>query len=453
MTFDWNTMSLGDLCDFRAGSVFKPVLQGQTSGDFPFVKVSDMNLPVNAVRIQDANNWVSAADLRELRAKPFPPGTVVFAKIGEALRQNRLRQVARETIVDNNMMGAIPRTDRVDPCYFYYALSQFDFSEIAQGTALPYLTVGSLSALTLDVPPLPEQRAIAHILGTLDDKIENLRRQNETLEAMARALFQAWFVDFEPVRAKIEGRWRRGESLPGLPAHLYDLFPDRLVESELGEIPEGWDVGTLGRFFEIGLGGVWGNDEATARASIAVHCLRGIDCHDLAEGRVPDVPVRWVSPKQAADRHLSDGTVLIEGSGSFCGRSMIWKRAYGELIGEPVGYSNFCKRLDPICSTSQAIICWMQMRQAYRDGLLQSFQTGTAFPNFDVQGVLATFIVVVPSQPIADVFARMFDISQRINLMAQSRTLANLRDTLLPKLISGELRVKDAEAFLAERGL
>ena len=93
--------------------------------------------------------------------------------------------------------------------------------------------------------PLREQRAIAHILGTLDDKIELNRRMNETLEAMARALFKSWFVDFDPVRAKLEGRWRRGESLPGLPAHLYDLFPDRLVDSELGEIPEGWEVKPL----------------------------------------------------------------------------------------------------------------------------------------------------------------------------------------------------------------
>ena len=101
------------------------------------------------------------------------------------------------------------------------------------------------------VPPLPEQRAIAHILGTLDDKIELNRRMNETLEAMARALFKSWFVDFDPVRAKMEGRWRPGESLPGLPAHLYDLFPDRLVDSELGEIPEGWEVKALGDVVEL----------------------------------------------------------------------------------------------------------------------------------------------------------------------------------------------------------
>ena len=100
--------------------------------------------------------------------------------------------------------------------------------------------VGSISETfkTVEIPPPPlsEQRAIAHVLGTLDDKIELNRRMNETLEQMSRALFKSWFVDFDPVRAKMEGRWRPGQSLPGLPAHLYDLFPSRLVDSELGEI-------------------------------------------------------------------------------------------------------------------------------------------------------------------------------------------------------------------------
>src|SRR5690606_2802072 len=157
----------------------------------------------------------------------------------------RLRQVVRETLIDNNMMGAIPRIDRVDARFLYYALSQFDFAEIAQGTALPYLTVASLAALEFDVPSPEEQRAIAHILGTLDDKIEVNRRMSETLEEMARALFESWFVRFDPVRAKMEGRD------PGLPSDLADLFPDRLMDSELGEIPEGWEVKTIGDLAEV----------------------------------------------------------------------------------------------------------------------------------------------------------------------------------------------------------
>ena len=97
----------------------------------------------------------------------------------------------------------------------------------------------------LRLPSLSEQRAIAHVLGTLDDKIELNRRVNGTLEAMARLLFKSWFVDFDPVRAKAEGRD------PGLPGPLADLFPARLVDSELGEIPEGWEVGTLSGCIEV----------------------------------------------------------------------------------------------------------------------------------------------------------------------------------------------------------
>ena len=109
----------------------------------------------------------------------------------------------------------------------------------ASGTTVLGIKQSELRKVLLTLPPLPEQRAIAHILGTLDDKIELNRRMNETLEAMARALFKSWFVDFDPVRAKAEGRD------PGLPKPLTDLFPDRFEDSELGEIPSGWEVRSL----------------------------------------------------------------------------------------------------------------------------------------------------------------------------------------------------------------
>ena len=113
------------------------------------------------------------------------------------------------------------------------------FLRFASGTTHQTIYFPEVKAFHICLPPLSEQRAIAHILGTLDDKIELNRRMNETLEAMARALFKSWFVDFDPVRAKAEGRDL------GLPKPFADLFPARLVDSELGEIPEGWEVGPL----------------------------------------------------------------------------------------------------------------------------------------------------------------------------------------------------------------
>ena len=107
----WREVTLGDVCDFRAGSAFKLQYQGRTTGDYPFIKVSDMNHPANGVRIRESANWVSAVIAKEIKAKPLPEGSIIFAKIGEALRQNRLRMIVRPTIVDNNMMGAIPKGD------------------------------------------------------------------------------------------------------------------------------------------------------------------------------------------------------------------------------------------------------------------------------------------------------------------------------------------------------
>ena len=140
---------------------------------------------------------------------------------------------------------------KAHPDYYFYYLKSHPgrsaiLSIVEQGAGASGIRGSDLARLEVQWRPLPEQRAIAQILGTLDDKIELNRRMNETLEEMARALFKSWFVDFDPVRAKIEGRWRRGESLPGLPADLYDLFPNRLVPSELGEIPEGWEAKELG---------------------------------------------------------------------------------------------------------------------------------------------------------------------------------------------------------------
>jgi type I restriction enzyme S subunit len=133
----------------------------------------------------------------------------------------------------------------------YYLLKSLGLDRMNADSAVPGLNREAAHGRKVRIPPLPEQRAIAHILGTLDDKIELNRRMSETLEALARALFKSWFVDFDPVRAKMEGRWQRGESLAGLPAHLYALFPHRLVDSELGEIPEGWEVKPVGDLAEV----------------------------------------------------------------------------------------------------------------------------------------------------------------------------------------------------------
>jgi type I restriction enzyme, S subunit len=129
----------------------------------------------------------------------------------------------------------VPKNE-FDMRWLYYAIGHYRLGEIDDGSPIPSTTRSAVYMVGLDVPPIGEQRIIAEILGTLDDKIELNRRMNETLEAMARALFKSWFVDFDPVRAKGEGRD------PGLPTSIADLFPISFDEAALGDIPTGWEV-------------------------------------------------------------------------------------------------------------------------------------------------------------------------------------------------------------------
>ena len=157
--------------------------------------------------------------------------------------------VDEPTTFESSIIRARPDSTKADHLYLYYffnsPLGLYRLDTIRRQVAVAGITGSDLAKLDIPVPPPPEQRAIAHILGTLDDKIELNRRMNETLEAMARALFKSWFVDFDPVRAKMEGRDT------GLSKGIADLFPDRMVESELGKIPEGWEVTSLSKIIDV----------------------------------------------------------------------------------------------------------------------------------------------------------------------------------------------------------
>lgn len=192
----------------------------------------------------------------------------------------------------------------------YYAMSVLGMKEMNSDTAVPGLNRNSAHALEMVVPNEPEQRRISAALGALDDKIALNARMNETLDEMASALFRAWFVDFVPVRAKISGAWRRGESMPCLPAALYDMFPDAMEDSALGEIPAGWEVKGL-------------DEIARFRNGLALQKFRPKE----GEGRLPVVKIaqlrsgqadggEWATSDITPDCVIDNGDVIFAWSGS-----------------------------------------------------------------------------------------------------------------------------------------
>lgn len=306
----------------------------------------------------------------------------------------------------------VPKTD-LDMRWLYYAVKHYKLGEVDDGSPIPSTTRAAVYMLELDVPPKHEQRAIAHILGTLDDKIELNRRASETLEAMARALFKAWFVDFEPVRAKLEGRWQRGQSLPGVPAHLYDHFPDRLVESELGEIPDAWGIGRISDFLNLNYG-------------------KSLPAGSRNPGNVPVYGSGGITGFH--DFALIDDEAVIVGRKGTVG-SLYWEQS----PSFPIDTVFYVQPLVPLP------FCYHLLESLP----LRDMNTDAAVPGLNRENVYRLEVASPPQVLLEDFSALARRLRGQIfTLQNETRSLADLRDTLLPKLISGELRVPDAERIV-----
>jgi len=380
-------------------------------------------------------------------------GSVTKFKMGDTLFSNirtyfkKVWQARFDGCCSNDVLVLRSANEKaLTPDYLYQLCRWEKFTELSvrtsKGAKMPRGDKSALADFRFQLPPIKEQRAIAHILGTLDDKIELLRRQNETLEQMARTLFKAWFVDFEPVRAKLEGRWRRGESLPGLPAHLYDLFPDRLVESELGEIPEGWkqqrvrDIGSI----------ICGKTPPTNNPEYYGEDIPFITIPDM-HGKIfaTDVKKR-LSLKGAASqakKMLPSGAICV---------SCIATLGLVIITTEPSQTNQQINSVIPAQENETYFWYWTlkNLGEEIKAGgsggsVLGNLSTGR-FSELQVNASTCSLRFAYNTR-VEKLFAQIFSNER------ESRTLAALRDTLLPKLISGELRVKDAEAFLKERGL
>ena len=351
-----------------------------------------------------------------------------------------VRQADPELVVSTGFAVLRAHREYIEPRFLYACIYDKAFTEYLvkqeKGAAYPAVLPEDVAEAVIRIPPLPEQRAIAHILGTLDDKIELNRRMSETLEGMARALFKAWFVDFEPVRAKLARRWQAGQSLPGLPAELYDLFPDRLVDSELGQIPEGWEVKSLDEIARFLNGLALQKYPPTGNCSLPV-----IKIAQLRAGHTNGAD--RASADIAPEYVVNDGDILFSWSGSL--ECVVWAGGKGALNQHlfkvlPNGYPRW--------------LCYFGIHEHLEDFRHIAASKATTMGHIQ-RHHLSSAKLAVPSLDLLSVIDRyifsFFEASWKQNL--ESRALAGLRDALLPKLISGEMRVRDAERFLEQRGL
>ena len=306
------------------------------------------------------------------------------------------------------------------------------------GAIFESLRCADIPEFAIPVPSVAEQKAIAHILGTLDDKIELNRKTNETLEAMAKALFKSWFVDFDPVRAKAEGR------PTGLPAEISDLFPDSFEDSELGEIPSGWSISCVNELCE------WVSSGGTPSRSRKDFWENG-NIPWFKTGELNDAPLLDSAEKinelalgNSSCKYWEAGTILF---------AIYASPTVGRLgVLTESGTSNQAAaglKAKGVIGTP-----FLRRTLLFSRDELQNIAVGAAQQNINVQ-ILKDHKVVAPGIPLATVYSKSISPldEQQICLAKSTRELCLLRDALLPKLISGEIRIPDAEKMLEEVGI
>jgi type I restriction enzyme S subunit len=331
-------------------------------------------------------------------------------------------------------------SEKLDKDFLYQYFNSKYFKSVVEsrieGSVIPHLYQRDIEELFVPLPPLPEQRAIAHILSTLDDKIELNQKMNKTLEAIGQAIFKAWFVDFEPVRSKMEGRWKRGKSLPGLPSELYDLFPNRLVyNEELGkEIPEGWKVGKLGDVGKIQPGYAFKSKDFINNG-IGLIKIKNIDKNGIVnlnfESFLPNEFINKIDEKY----QLVSGDIIIAMTGAELGKVGIIpnvKKVF--LLNQRVG---------KIVSNLKFFLYLFLIKKEIKE-LMKNISSASSaqgnISNSDIENI----IILLPNN--LRVFERfselLFPLYERLVYnLGESLTLSSLRDALLPKLMSGKIRV------------
>jgi type I restriction enzyme S subunit len=421
MSSEYPLLPLGTVASVRSGYAFKSADMG-TEGH-PLIKIGSIVPPRVDISSCDRIGKEVIGKTPGVERYLLKEGDILIAMTGATAGKTGRFPATDEECFLNQRVGKVYPKDKssIDQEYLYQVLSRQGFADeilsLADGSAQGNISGALIETYKVPIPPLQIQKAIAHILGTLDDKIKLNRKNNETLEAMAKALFKSWFVDFDPVRAKAEGRSTR------LPAEISDLFPDSFEDSELGEIPSGWSVAALSDIAHVSTGKrpALIADSRSSANDIPVYGgagVMGYTCSALTDGE-PVLATGRVGTLGVVNRVLekawiSDNTLIINPG------KINFVYAYHFLLGQD----------------------------------LKSLNRGSTQPLLS-QADLKELPIARPPASVLSVFCELTQYWQerQSTLLKENVNIKALLDALLPKLISGEIRISDAETMLEEVGV
>jgi len=435
MSSDWEYAPLGEVCSRITYGFTNPM--PTVDGDGAYM-VTAKDIKNGRIQYQTARKTSWDAYRSNLTDKSRPAkGDLLLTKDGSI---GRLALCDRDDICINQSVALLQSNGKGDFRYIKYLLEapeyQRKMESDSDGSTIKHIYITRVDKMIIPLPPRKEQQGIVSILGTLDDKIELNRKTNETLEAMAKALFKSWFVDFDPVRAKAEGR------PTGLPAEISDLFPDSFEDSELGETPRGWEPRAIRE---------WGRTECGKTPSTHNQEFYGSDYMFVT---IPDLHNGFqivTSGKQLSELGADSQRKKLLPPGSV----MVSCIATPGLVGVAKEACFTNQQINSIIPSSKEASWFLALAMIEnRDLLLSLGGSGSVFFNLS-KGRFDEIEILAPSEDLISAFSgvvsalmdRCFATKQEII------ALTDVRDALLPKLISGEIRIPDAEKLLEEAGI
>ncbi len=303
--------------------------------------------------------------------------------------------------------------------------------QYANGTTIKNVSLKAMREFEFDLPPLAEQKRIAGILGSLDDKIELNNKINANLEEQAQALFKRWFVDFE---------------FPDQNGNPYKSSGGELIDSELGQIPIGWTVGTFRNIIISTIGGDWGKESAEGNYSQKVYCIRGADIADVSKGNKGKMPFRYILLKNHSSKKLEPNDLVIEISGGSptqsTGRIAIISNSLLQRYDHDMICTNFCRAIKP--KSKYANFIYSLWRYMYDQKIMFSYENGTTgIKNLNINGLIDSEKITIPPIELLSCYNNLFaGISSNIFTNAlENETLSTIRNTLLPKLMNNQIKL------------
>ncbi|PIT77802.1 restriction endonuclease subunit S [Limnohabitans sp. B9-3] len=407
---------------------------------FAYPRIRNISMDLVPIDVKEHHYLLEAGDLL------FARQSLVLSGAGQC--SIFLGNVA-PTVFESHLIRCRLNPIRSNPLFYFYFFRSPDGRRVIeaiveQGAGASGIRGSDLVNVQVPNPPKQIQDEVAGLLGSIDDRITLLRETNTTLEAIAQALFKSWFVDFDPVHAKMQGR-----SPEGMDEATAALFPDSFEESELGAVPKGWKLVPFGQLLSHTIGGDWGSDVADEKNDTRVAIIRGTDIPDLQTNANSRVPVRYTSQKKLAGRKLEDGDLLLEVSGGSkdqpTGRSLFISTALLSQFECPVEPASFCRLLRPV-NKEVGMLLAQHLTYIYAQGKTWEYQNqSTGIANFQTTHFLETELVACPSDDVLKVFTETVQPLIARAHLTQIQELTSLRDTLLPRLISGQLELHEVQ--------